>query len=55
MLPAGVSLVSIEDESETGLAGSLVYSLTHKFALSASISVADDVTEAGVGMRFYFQ
>ena len=54
-LSAGVSLVSIEDESETGLGGGLVYSLTHNVALGVGISVADDVIGAGVGMRFYFQ
>ena len=54
-LSAGVSLVSIEDESDTSLGGGFVYSLTQKVALGASLSVADDVIGAGVGMRFYFQ
>ena len=54
-LSAGVSLVSIEDESDTSLGGGVVYSLTQKVALGASLSVADDVIGAAVGMRFYFQ
>ena len=54
-LSAGVSLVSIEDESDTSLGGGFAYSLTNKVALGASLSVADDVIGAGVGIRFYFQ
>ena len=54
-LSAGISLVSIEDESETGLGGGLVYSLTHNVALGVGILVTDDVIGAGVSMRFYFQ
>lgn len=54
-LSAGISLVSVEDESETGLGGGIVYSLTRNVALGVGISLADDVVGAGVGMRFYFQ
>lgn len=54
-LSAGISLVSIEDESETGLIGEIVYNLTHNIALGAGISLTDDAVGAGVGMRFYFQ
>lgn len=54
-LSAGVSLVSIEDESDTSLGGGFAYSLTDKVALGASLLVADDAIGAGIGMRFYFQ
>ena len=54
-LSAGISLVSIEDESDTSLGAAVAYSLTHRVALGASLSVADDAIGAGVGMRFYFQ
>ena len=54
-LLAGVSLVSIEDESETGLVGEIVYNLTRNVALAAGISLTDDALGGGVGMRFYFQ
>ena len=53
-LSAGVSLVSIEDESDTSLGGGFAYSLTDKVALGASLLVADDAIGAGIGMRFYF-
>ena len=54
-LSAGVSLVSIEDESDTSLGGGFAYSLTNKVALGAILLVADDAIGAGIGMRFYFQ
>ena len=54
-LSAGLSLVSIEDESDTSLGAAVAYSLTHRVALVAGLSVADDVIGAAVGMRFYFQ
>ena len=54
-LSAGLSLVSIEDESDTSLGGGFAYSLTNKVALGASLSVADDMIGVGIGMRFYFQ
>ena len=54
-LSAGLSLVSIEDESDTSLGAGVAYSLTHRVALGASLSVADDAIGVGVGMRLYFQ
>ena len=51
----GLSLVSIEDESDTSLGAGVAYSLTHRVALGASLSVADDAIGVGVGMRLYFQ
>ena len=54
-LTGGVSLVSFEGESDAVVGGGLLYSLTDNVALSASLSVSDDIFGAGVGMRFYFQ
>ena len=54
-LSLGVSLVSIEDESDTSLGGGFQYSLTDKVALGAVVSVADDVIGAAFGARFYFK
>ena len=54
-ISASVSLVSIEDESETVWGAGLVYSFARKVALGVGISLADDVLGTGVGMRFYFQ
>ena len=54
-LSVGVSLVAIEDESDTSLGGGLQYSLTDKVALGAVVSVADDIIGAAFGARFYFK
>lgn len=54
-LSTGLSLVSIEDESDTSLGAGVAYSLTHRVALGASLLVTDDAIGAGVGVRLYFQ
>jgi len=54
-LSVGVSLVSIEDGSDSSFGGGLEYSLTDKVALGAVVSVADDVVGAAFGTRFYFK
>ena len=54
-LSVDVSLVSIEDESDTSLGGGLQYSLTDKVAMGAFVSVADDVMGVALGARFYFK
>ena len=55
VLSAGVSLVSIENESDTSFGGGLEFSLGDKVALGAVVWVAEDVMAATLGTRFYFK